>query len=69
MALKAFNLFGNKNNPKSPPEIVRSLKDLLYKLREPTTSTKVRQSQMIGAAFTDLHADRSRTMQRNTCHR
>ncbi|KPI44518.1 Conidiophore development protein hymA [Cyphellophora attinorum] len=41
MALKAFNLFGNKNNPKAPPEIVRSLKDLLYKLREPAPSTKV----------------------------
>lgn len=36
-------LFGGKNRQKSPAEIVKSLKDLLFKLREPTVNPKVGQ--------------------------
>jgi hypothetical protein len=34
-------LFGGRGRQKSPAEIVKSLKDLLYKLREPNLSPKV----------------------------
>lgn len=36
-------LFGGKSRQKSPSEIVKSLKDLLHKLREPAVSSKVEE--------------------------